>query len=920
MSNSEWPSFTDIIQSDGSGVNVAQLAKDYISRSGGDALTEAQLAIFRATLEATIWSYPLNETHRYYRLDSISQAEPNALFKPDFTASWLNKSSAPAPNASLLYMTSWLDLSEQDQVLQLPANPDDRYYVLAVLDSYINTVGSLGPRTETGSDARHVLLAGPDSPYYKDQRKQVAIETAQGPKSVEILRVDTDKAWITARINADSLSSESLGLASDFINGSRDQPGSGFQLTPLDTYKALGRVPYRRPNSQAKTGPAVDAAREAYGQVPKSAVRYFEQVNDALALNPIPSESDPDWNPPDYQIWIGNQNSEQDDTSKPYSPPSALTDAQQTRLNEAFAPIGLNLTTGFSLPADWTAAQRAAFEAYYTYATKLLFNATAKTATGDARIHNGWHISNNNIGVYPNDWSSWLVRAGVAVDGGAANIPNDAVYPTTQVDSDNNTLSSRYRYSITLPPLGGSTATEAFGPAEGFWAYTMYQPNLASDFQPFLIQNAIANTAYSPISSSGEVLSDGWLRTKRPNNWNDGAAEGTALITGSEVTLEGLKPNTTYYVSEARDPQSASDLEIQLSASYTAKVAKSTGIPIGGEGSPGASIDLSSSAGSSLDFGWINPVAQLGSSQLEGVSSNQPTLAVEDSGDLVLTIAKLDPGSTNANWLPSPSVQGLKTSDPEAASEFLMMARYYWPTTVDGQTILAKKRSSELYTPPAMQRLGLERLRTWDKLSDATKTTINNADPLLLTEDPLNTTSPYSADSSGALLDLRFLPDSLQGERMDISHSYERQADQDHQLHFYAIDDITGSIDGLAPNDPDYVSKAWSQRVHPYQPIGTQQESPSTGSGSDPFKPGIGSDQSESQKAGKHGVIHFEAGKIYAPIVRDDQGEFFTAFDSAKPGQSRHFELLNPYQFAFNQASFTDDADGIFTLKQVALA
>ena len=194
MSNSEWPSFADIIQSDGSGVNIAQLAKDYISRSGGDALTEAQLAIFRATLEATIWSYPLNETHRYYRLDSISQAEPNALFKPDFTASWLNKSSAPAPNASLLYMTSWLDLSEQDQVLQLPANPEERYYVLAVLDSYINTVGSLGPRTETGRDARHVLLAGPDSPYYKDQRKQVAIETAQGPKSVEILRVDTDKA------------------------------------------------------------------------------------------------------------------------------------------------------------------------------------------------------------------------------------------------------------------------------------------------------------------------------------------------------------------------------------------------------------------------------------------------------------------------------------------------------------------------------------------------------------------------------------------------------------------------------------------------------------------------------------------------------------------------------------------------------
>ena len=904
MGNLEWPSFTDIIQSDGSGVNVAQLAKDYVSRSGGEALTEEQLSIFRATLEATIWSYPLNETHRYYRLDSISQAEPNQLFKPDFTASWLNKSSSPAPDASLLYMTSWLDLSEQDQVLQLPANPDDRYYVLAVLDSYINTVGSLGPRTDTASDntrsARHVLLAGPDSPYYTDQRTQAVIETAEGPKRVEILRIDTAKAWITARINANSLSSESLALASDFINGSRDQQASGFQLTPLDTYKALGRVPYRRPNSQAKTGPAVDAARDTYGQVPKSAVRYFEQVNEALALNPIPSESDPDWNPPDYQVWIGNQNSEQDDSSLRYAPPSALTTAQQTQLNEAFAPIGLNLTTGFSLPADWTAAQRAAFDAYYTYATELLLNATAKTATGNARIDNGWHISNNNIGVYPNDWPSWLVRAGVAVDGGAANIPNDAVYPTTQVDSDNNTLSSRYRYSITLPALGGSTATEAYGPAEGFWAYTMYQPNTASDYQPFLIQNAIANTAYSPISSNGTVLSDGWLKTKRPNNWNNGTAKGTALITGSKITVEGLKPNTTYYVSEARDPQSASDVEIKLSASYTPKVAESTGIPIGGEGSPGASIDLSGSESSSLDFGWINPVAQLGSSQLAGVSSDQPTLAVNDSGDLVLTIAKLEPGNTDANWLPSPSVQGLKTSDPEAASEFLMMARFYEPTTVDGQTILAKKSSSELYTPPAIERLGLERLRTWDKLSDATEATIKNADPLILSEDPLNTTSPYSAESSGSLLDLRFLPESLQGRKMDVSHSYERQTDQDHQLHFYAIDDITGSIDGLATNDPDYVSRAWRQRVYPDQPLRGGQQS--------------------DKNASKHGQIRFEAGKLYAPIVRDDQGQFFTAFDSANPEKSRHFELLSPYQFAFNHSSFSDDSDSIFTLHQVAFA
>ena len=72
-------------------------------------------------------------------------------------------------------------------------------------------------------------------------------------------------------------------------------------------------------------------------------------------------------------------------------------------------------------------------------------------------------------------------------------------------------------------------------------------------------------------------------------------------------------------------------------------------------------------------------------------------------------------------------------------------------------------------------------------------------------------------------MDLRFFPESLQGWKMDVSHSYERQTDQDHQLHFYAIDDITGSIDGLATNDPDYVSRAWRQRVYRSTAEGGQQ-------------------------------------------------------------------------------------------------
>ena len=43
----------------------------------------------------------------------------------------------------MLYIPAWLDLTKVDetdhgeQVLQLPKNPDNAYYILAVLDAYI---------------------------------------------------------------------------------------------------------------------------------------------------------------------------------------------------------------------------------------------------------------------------------------------------------------------------------------------------------------------------------------------------------------------------------------------------------------------------------------------------------------------------------------------------------------------------------------------------------------------------------------------------------------------------------------------------------------------------------------------------------------------------------------------------------------
>ena len=72
-----------------------------------------------------IWEYPPEETYRLSNLDTVEQAPVNQIFKPAYAASWLNKNSAPAPDASVLYMNAWLDLRAEELILQTPKNDND---------------------------------------------------------------------------------------------------------------------------------------------------------------------------------------------------------------------------------------------------------------------------------------------------------------------------------------------------------------------------------------------------------------------------------------------------------------------------------------------------------------------------------------------------------------------------------------------------------------------------------------------------------------------------------------------------------------------------------------------------------------------------------------------------------------------------
>ncbi|HYS47546.1 MAG TPA: DUF1214 domain-containing protein, partial [Xanthobacteraceae bacterium] len=80
---------------------------------------------------------------------------------------------------------------------------------------------------------------------------------------------------------------------------------------------------------------------------------------------------------------------------------------------------------------------------------------------------NGWRISTDFIGVYG---GAYLRRAVVAADGLGANLPEDAVYPSTSADSDNQALDGANSYVIRFKP-------GELPPVDAFWSITLYDPD-----------------------------------------------------------------------------------------------------------------------------------------------------------------------------------------------------------------------------------------------------------------------------------------------------------------------------------------------------------------------------------------------------------------------------------------------------------
>jgi len=133
-----------------------------------------------------------------------------------------------------------------------------------------------------------------------------------------------------------------------------------------------------------------------------------------------------------------------------------------------------------------------------------------------APLRNGWAFMRSNIGVYG---TNYRFRAGIALVGLGANLPEDAIYPLVYLDADGE------------PPTGDKDYVLHFDaadlpPVDAFWSVTMY------DGEGFTVPNALDRYAlgdrdplrynddgsldlYLQHESPGDELASNWLPAPR---------------------------------------------------------------------------------------------------------------------------------------------------------------------------------------------------------------------------------------------------------------------------------------------------------------------------------------------------------------------------------------------------------------------
>jgi hypothetical protein len=183
-----------------------------------------------------------------------------------------------------------------------------------------------------------------------------------------------------------------------------------------------------------------------------------------------------------------------------------LPPASEVAILSQLAKIGIVPGATFD-PAHLDPAVAAALQASVSAAFDKLHEASHKVS----QPVNGWQIPPLTLGKFGTDYG---LRAVIALIAYGANLPEDAVYPTTFIDADGKPLDGANRYTLHFPK-------GAAPPVNAFWSLTMYDP------QSFFVANPAnryAVSSWMPLISNADGSIDIYIQHDSPGvakeaNW-----------------------------------------------------------------------------------------------------------------------------------------------------------------------------------------------------------------------------------------------------------------------------------------------------------------------------------------------------------------------------------------------------------------
>ena len=409
-----------------------------------------------ATL-AYMWGYPLITAQRSFDYFTnpntphvIGQGPANEM---NCASQLVNASftDVVTPNYDTLYCQSWMDLTKEPLVLNVPS-VQDRYVTFEFLDAYTNDYTYLGTRASGGSEGTY-LIAGPNW-------------DGQVPEDMTKIWTPTNLAWVLNRI---------------LVKGDSDLPNvhaiqDKISLTPLSAFEGKTTTTTAQLDEKAVSSQVPIKPQPA--NIPTTGIKLYDELGQAMTKNPL--------NPPD------------------------------PGLVAKLANIGIGPGKTPSVEANHTI--KTALETGIQEGEKLIDARIANIGT----VVNGWSY-NTQTGIYGNDY---LTRAAITKLGFGANIPQEAIYPTTLTDSQGKPYNGANKYAIHFDP--GQTP-----PVDGFWSVTMYNE------EKYFYDNPLNRYSIGEYTDGLKTNADGsldiYIQNQSPgvekeSNWLPSPADGFFMI------------------------------------------------------------------------------------------------------------------------------------------------------------------------------------------------------------------------------------------------------------------------------------------------------------------------------------------------------------------------------------------------------